>query len=192
MWPYSIVDCEIIDSISQSINKVLAIKNATMSVKSIFSNSTMLLGLVLFGLASCSNSDEDTVAFFIEAELQVYFDRFEVEAAQRGLIIDLQSAQVSGEISEIADPGVAGQCTSNSDEPNLVTIDKSTWNSLRDLEKEYLVFHELGHCYLNRGHFDEVQANGTCESMMQSGTINCRKNYNSLTRAAYLDELFGY
>jgi hypothetical protein len=53
-----------------------------------------------------------------------------------------------------------------------------------------VVFHELGHCYLGRGHSEETHPNGVCKSIMRSGNGGCFDNYNSTTREAYLDELF--
>ena len=149
-----------------------------------------LLCLSFLSLTNCSKSEEGNTVLFVENELQLYFDRFEAEAAERGMEINLSNAQIEGYIDDIETPSVAGQCTSNSDEPNRITIDEALWNRFSDLEKEYLIFHELGHCYLGRGHRDDINADGSCASMMQSGTISCRKNYNTRTRTDYLDELF--
>ncbi len=97
-------------------------------------------------MTNCSESDDDTTTvLFIENELQPYFDRFEAEGIERGREIDLSSARLEGYIEDIDTPNVAGQCTSNSDEPNRITIDATIWNRSSDLQKEYLIFHELGH-----------------------------------------------
>ncbi|MEM9819508.1 MAG: putative metallopeptidase [Bacteroidota bacterium] len=138
-------------------------------------------------LQGCSDAETDA---FVDSDLQEYFERFEVEAASRGIVIDLTAAEIEGYIDNIANPNVAGQCTHNSHQPDRVTIDQNYWSRYSDLEKEFLVFHELGHCYLDRGHLDAVYLNGTCVSMMNSGTVPCRSNYNVRTRADYLDELF--
>ena len=53
-----------------------------------------------------------------------------------------------------------------------------------------IVFHELGHCYLTRGHKDERKNNGTCASIMRSGKAACMDFYTSDNRKEYLDELF--
>ena len=71
-----------------------------------------------------------------------------------------------------------------------ILLDSQFWRRASEMEKEFLVFHELGHCYLGRSHLDEVAQNGNCQSMMNSGMGNCRINYNSQTRNEYLDELF--
>ncbi len=127
----------------------------------------------------------------VDAELWSYYSNFEKEAAARGLDIDLFVANITGEISEINEEHVAGRCTFSSASPNAITIDKSFWDRSSPLFREFVVFHELGHCFLGRGHEEGVNANGTCKSIMRSGVEDCRDNYRSTTRAAYLDELFG-
>ena len=126
----------------------------------------------------------------VEEALWIYFDRFEEEAQKRGLSINLRASNISGEIIDLGDEDVAGQCTYNSHLPNHVSIDLSFWNEAPDLYKEFVVFHELGHCELARDHRDEATENGICVSLMRSGLGDCRDNYNTITRAAYLDELF--
>jgi len=57
------------------------------------------------------------------------------------------------------------------------------------MQKERLVFHELGHCVLNRSHLETVGTDGHCLSIMNSAQ-RCSDNYNAQTREKYLDELF--
>jgi len=52
---------------------------------------------------------------------------------------------------EASDSHIKGKCIETS-EGNAVVIDRSYWNTLSDTSKEILVFHELGHCLLNRTH----------------------------------------
>jgi len=71
-------------------------------------------------------------------------------------------------------------------------IDKAFFNQTSELLKEMVIFHELGHCVLFRGHREATYSNGTCASIMRSGVEGCRDNYRASTRAAYLDELFAF
>jgi len=119
-----------------------------------------------------------------------YFERFENEAAERGVNINLNAEGITGEIMEIAQDRVAGSCSFRSHAPNHITIDLGFWNEASDLFKEFVIFHELGHCSLFRGHREDSHANGTCVSIMRSGIEDCKDNYRLATRAAYLDELF--
>ncbi|MEZ5042156.1 MAG: hypothetical protein R2828_19825 [Saprospiraceae bacterium] len=136
--------------------------------------------------------EEEVIAAYpgVEEALWVYFDRFEKEGVLRGLEIDLREAAVTGLIKEIEEDGVAGQCSYGSHQSNHVAIDKQFWDQASDLLREFVVFHELGHCNLGRDHREAAKADGTCESIMASGVGDCRDNYKSITREAYLDELF--
>ncbi len=127
----------------------------------------------------------------VDPALWSYFSNFEAEAATRGLDIDLYLANITGEIAEIEEEHVAGRCTFSSAAPNAVTIDKTFWDRSSVLFREFVVFHELGHCFLGRGHEERTNADGTCSSIMRSGIEDCRDNYRTTTREAYLDELFG-
>lgn len=120
-----------------------------------------------------------------------YFQRFEEAALERGYSIDLNSQNVSAEIMEISEDGVAGSCTYGSHTPGHIVIDQTFWNQASDLFKEMVIFHELGHCSLFRGHSEATYPNGTCQSIMRSGVGDCRDNYRLSTRDTYLDELFG-
>ena len=127
----------------------------------------------------------------VDPELWSYFSNFEEEAAVRGLDIDLFLSKITGEIVEIDEEHVAGRCTFSSVAPNAITIDKTFWDRSSQLFREFVVFHELGHCFLGRGHEEGTNANGTCVSIMRSGLEDCRDNYRTSTRTVYLDELFG-
>ena len=94
-------------------------------------------------------------------------------------------------IEEIDEQHVAGQCSyGRFRNPRLVTIDASFWRRSSDRFKEFIVFHELGHCYLNRGHLESAFSNGVCVSIMRSGVGDCFDNYHVNTREYYINELF--
>lgn len=148
---------------------------------------SLLTGLLLV-IGSCAKDEEPQ--YLVDEPLQDYFDRFQVEAAQRGIVIDYDALMVSGDIRVINTPNVIGQCGHTEKEPNVVIIDKFYWDDADDLEREFLVFHELGHCAIFRGHIDDSDGQGDCISIMTSGTGICRINYTTSTRTALLDELF--
>lgn len=126
----------------------------------------------------------------VDVSLQDYFDRFEAEGKARGYDIDLDVANITGFIEEIDEEHVAGQCSYGGGHPSEIVIDAAFWNVASDLLKEMVVFHELGHCYLYRGHEEGVFSNGTCQSIMRSGVEDCRDNFTLETRSYYIDELF--
>ena len=127
----------------------------------------------------------------VDEELHPFFEEFEYQAALRGLVVDLTMANIIGKLENLPEEHVAGQCTYGTAIDAEITIDQTFWNDFPQyLIREMVVFHELGHCYLSLGHKEGVHPNGTCLSIMRSGLEDCRDNYNSQTRASYLDELF--
>jgi len=146
----------------------------------------LVLSTALF---SCS-SDEFNNYNNTDSELWDYYSEFEVEAQKRGVTIDLNSLDLESSISEISENGVAGTCQYHSENPNRIRIDKTFWNGASELLREMVVFHELGHCVLYRGHFENFNEDGICLSIMNSGLADCRVHYSESNRDLYLDELF--
>ena len=124
------------------------------------------------------------------AALQIYFDRFELAAAERGLAIDVAGEGITAEFQDIPDDGVAGTCTYGSHTPGHIVIDQGFWLRANAAFREMIVFHELGHCVLFQGHREGTHPNGTCQSIMRSGLDGCIDNYRPATREFYLDERF--
>ncbi|MEL6925692.1 MAG: putative metallopeptidase [Bacteroidota bacterium] len=151
----------------------------------------ILFTLLLFIACSKENSENLTeVELYVDERIQPYFDLFEQEGLARDVEVSLEGARVEGYIEAIEENNVLGQCQYSATSPRRVIIDEQFWAQATDLQKEFVIFHELGHCYLNRSHDDTRSNNGTCSSMMQSGTTRCRFSYTNNSRDAYLDELF--
>lgn len=150
--------------------------------------------LMAFSFQSCEKEtlimEADKEYPGVDAELWMYFQRFEQAAAERGVHIDLVAKGITGSIEDIEVENVVGMCNHNAQTPNHVTIDEAFWMRSSTLRKELIVFHELGHCYMNLGHRDEVHADGRCKSIMRSGMGGCMDMYTSDSRAEYQDELF--
>lgn len=167
---------------------------ARPSILTLFSFACLLL-------VSACQEDEEVIEDIVpeeigypgvDEELWTYFDQFEEEAFARGIEIDLRAANITAQIQEIDEHRVLGQCNYafRRFSPNRVTIDEAFWNRSSNRGREFVVFHELGHCYLNRAHREDTDRLGSCLSIMRSGTGNCRDNYSQVTRSRYLDELF--
>lgn len=137
--------------------------------------------------SSCSKESESKI---IETELQSYFDTFVLEASLYNLEIDLSSIDIGAYVKNIETNGTVGQCITYSDGSKDIVIDVNNWDKINDEEKEYIVFHELGHCILERSHINEEDENGFCTSIMQSGEGICLNRYDSANRDQLLEELF--
>ena len=126
----------------------------------------------------------------VEPELWSYFEKFENEASERGMLVDLSAAGITGTIEKIHAHGTVGLCNHRLDQPNHVIIDKDFWASASENSKEMIIFHELGHCYLERGHNDDKKSDGTCASIMRSGRGGCIDFYTKSNKNDYLNELY--
>lgn len=152
---------------------------------------TRVLPLLAFCLliSACTNKEDGVV---VDEELVPFYESFAEEAAKRGVIFDNAQEQIEGYIQSIPDEGVLGACRRNEDneESPQIFLDRPYWKTATTLEKEYVMFHELGHCFLKLGHDDSVDSIGDCNSIMASGLSGCRVNYNPTSREELLDELF--
>ncbi len=138
-------------------------------------------------LSACTDESDDII---IDAELQEYFDQFAEEGKARGVTVDYNLVLISARVTNINDRFVAGTCARDSDDVNDIEISRAFWNRVDEFQREYVMFHELGHCYLNREHLETQHSDGTCVSIMASGTGSCSTDYSIETRREYLDELF--
>lgn len=152
-----------------------------------FSFLAILLCLVLI---SCDNQPD----FIIDPELQPYFDRFKEEAAARNVVIDFTNPMIEAEIVQIVNDGVLGQCVRQEGKNNLIHIQEDYWNSdtITDLDREFVIFHELGHCTLGKNHLNNADNDGNCTSIMYDGNSSqCVLDYNIDNREEMLDQFFG-
>jgi len=146
---------------------------------------------------ACSGKTEHIVA--IDPELREYVDQFIEEGRKRGYEIAevYLDAQLVDTIMMDLEGRICGYGRWGSRRAQLVEIvdNHRCWQSRSRLEKENLVFHELGHALLNRGHDNEALPNNiTQHSIMCSRVCS---NFLVIPeegpmREYYLDELFDY
>lgn len=135
-------------------------------------------------------SESTEVNANIPVTLNPYFITFKEKAAEHNIIVDYEAANVTAEIQLINKDSVAGTCSTNGHNHRHIVIDQSFWNSASHLMREMVVFHELGHCVLGRGHREDSFSNGICRSIMRSGLGDCRDAYISENRDYFITELF--
>lgn len=146
-------------------------------------------------LCSCNKREaaslQPTIYEGVTPELWYFFLKFEVEAKKRGQVIDLRILNIKGKIEKIHATGIVGLCSHSATRDKEVIIDENFWNRSSDYEREAIIFHELGHCALERGHEDATLDNGMCKSLMRSGFSPCLTFYRKGSQQDYyLDELF--
>lgn len=91
-----------------------------------------------------------------------------------------------GKADYFLNTNVAGWCVRTS--PLQIMIDKEYFDMSTNYEKEELIFHELGHCILNKDHDESKDSNRRPKSIMYPVTITdsiYREN-----RTEYINELF--
>lgn len=79
--------------------------------------------------------------------------------------------------------------TADWSQPDIIVL-KSWWDSAGDLDKEEVMFHEMGHCLLKQQHRDGMTNKGYKLSIMHR--IHMGAAYYEPVRKYYLDELFEY
>ena len=148
-----------------------------------------LAALALLLVPMFFTSCEDIVE--TDEELLPFFDMFAEEGAERGFLVDYEAARIEGEIQNISTANVLGQCFRNEDKPRKVIVDRDYWEEANEMEKQFLIFHELGHCFLDRNHLDQTfQGTNICISIMHSTPQACDFELTEENREEYLDELF--
>ncbi len=147
-----------------------------------------LFTLCLFLFIACEKAPIEPITYpDVTAELCPYFQQFEEEAAKRNIVADLKLAGIKGKLVNIS-KGYVGLCSTHAEKE--IRIDNHFWERSSDLSRELIVFHELGHCFLDRRHNNQKTVDGTCASMMRNGLGGCVDFYTEKTRTQLLDELF--
>ncbi len=141
----------------------------------------LTVSFVLIALQSCRKPEETN------NEFEEYIDAFLEEGNQRGLNLHRDNISVSIGFHE-SHSIYAGTCQPWRGE---IKINKDFWERATPEIKKWLIFHELGHCVLNREHKNECTAGRESMSWMLGGDENCNINlYSQIWENFYLDELF--
>ncbi len=156
----------------------------------------LLISAIVISLSACEKEEkllvDDSIVSYagIDADFHSYVQRFIAEGAKRGFTIDLASRNITIQFTEIDEQNVAGMCSYDGQFHNDITIDATFWKTSSELMKEFILFHELGHCYLYRAHRNDAFQNGICISMMRGADPGCYDAYTLNNRDYFIDELF--
>jgi len=148
------------------------------------------LTLIIASYFSCSENDSEYTAAetTYHPDFLPYIDHFIAKAELRELEFNRNQFFISygGSIPDDA----VGYCFGTN-----VAIDKSYWDSADECLREFLVFHEFGHCLLAKAH-NNTTINNQWSSLMHgkgdgfpNSTIDKFKFYGHY-KDYYLDELF--
>lgn len=171
--------------------------------KSSIPKNHLIIAIILLALTACDkdelpisalNENISSIYQGVDVEFNSYVDDFIIEAEKRGIVVEIEGRNITIQFTDIkqgSNPNVVGLCTYDNHNLNDITIDRNYWNSASKLEREFVLFHELGHCYLKRAHRNDTFSNGICRSIMRGGAeLTCLDAYNQQNREYYIDELF--
>lgn len=138
--------------------------------------------IITLTLASCNLVDLNVNSGYIDPELKPYVDSFVEEAAKRGISVNTDKLKISFK-------NLNGKNGTTFLPTNTVHIDGSSSGWIN--EPERVVFHELGHLYLNLDHDNSKigEAQTYFKSIMASEGGPAYRNY-PYKRPYYVDELF--
>lgn len=152
--------------------------------------STLLLSISLLTCCGKAESIKGQAHYSqqaLDAGIKAYVDRY-LEEKGSGLKYDIEFS-----MADIGDDSVAAYCeTSDYDDsaPRKIVFDISYWNRISNwVSYNYttsLVFHELGHCDLDRDHIETAER-GVPKSIMHPMNFG----FSSFEYRFYVDELFG-
>ncbi len=130
--------------------------------------------------------------YLVDPVFEPYVQEFIAEGAKRGQTIDFSDSGLIVEFSDGSVQTASGFCYVGE---HHVVIDKSEWTSLSEDVRGFLLFHELGHCELDRGHKNEKFSNDVWQSIMRGSPLQGTEvwipiPFFGFRKDYFIDELF--
>lgn len=108
----------------------------------------------LLGLIGCGKEPGNPGEVNIDPTFSAYVQKFKDEGESYGLTITIANIFIHfGDASQ--PPNQPGRCDKK-DEFKEVIINKEHWKFYDEFDKQIVIYHELGHCILNRRHRDDI------------------------------------
>lgn len=160
-----------------------------------------LFGLILI-FQNCRRDSEfgaEPGVIDVDPAFESFVQEFTEEGTKRGEVIDFSETGLIVEFSDGAAEvnggtgNTIGFCVRGG---YHIVIDKTDWTAASEISRNFLLFHELGHCALSRGHKNNRFTNSdTWESIMRGSPIEDAEliipvPYFGFRKEYYNDELF--
>lgn len=152
---------------------------------------------ILLAICFFAGCQDDYTNYKVDsAVLQKYLQSYLSEARERGVILD---PKTTGLILSFGDCEGSAAGTTFYENPIRIVIDKSYWDNCSnyadgDYLHEEVIFHELTHALLYRGHDNSILPDGEWKSIMRGGTLPKGRinniSFRGMRRNYYVDELF--
>jgi hypothetical protein len=126
-------------------------------------------------------------------QFQPYIEKFEFHGRREFNDPKFKVGDIPINFGDTTNPDYDGVCLVYSDETKEIIIRKSWWDRAHPLQREMMVFHELGHCRLGRTHEEETVPVGErpLKVSLMNPVIPDSTTYES-AREGYISELFTY
>jgi hypothetical protein len=149
--------------------------------------SRMSLISLALGLSSCAQAPATphTQQVSIQSDFSTYVDSFVADSVIQNHPVVIQDLVITM-VPELQ-AGVGGLCTTGTNITPTIQIAKIYWDDIDSEGKEELLFHEMGHCVLNRVH-DWTVNNQVPVSIMSPAFFGSALYVPN--KAQYLYELF--
>lgn len=120
-----------------------------------------------------------------------YITKFETDAKAR-YGTDFSVGDIPINFGDTGNDGYDGVCISYSDGTKEIIIEKDWWEDRGETSREMMIYHELGHCRLDRDHDDETIETDDHKIVKMSlmNSILPGPNHYILYKDGYLEELF--
>jgi hypothetical protein len=122
----------------------------------------------------------------IDPAFTEYVTRFESSARDQGKAITVTNSIRFGIVD--SHDGVQAVC-----DAGVITVDRNAWNGSVDLDREEIIFHELGHCTLGRQHLNDTEWDASLFYSVATSIMNLSRvdlSAYSVNRSEYIKELF--
>lgn len=161
---------------------------------------TLLLLLAVLSCQPRPQAEPEPKQYSVPTDVEPYVQAFREIAQQRGQVIPADNLIV--QFGNTQGQDACGQCNRDAGKTPRITIktDELCWKNASQQEREALIFHELGHCWLNRDHRPDRFPNKIYVSLMNADDVGiyatCRYPIGEDVcdkrprRLYYLDELF--
>lgn len=141
------------------------------------------LSTILSVLVSCGSVETINQRTYINPDLKPYYKAFIRDYKLKSSKIDIDFGFLPQD--------VAGNCRVSfrgKEFKRKITVDKAHWLSYNSYQKKWLMYHELGHCLLFRGHeSDFLENHPECPKSIMLSYVDarCFKRFHKF----YLNEL---
>ncbi|MEM1327498.1 MAG: hypothetical protein AAGI23_16170 [Bacteroidota bacterium] len=157
--------------------------------------SSLLCCLLSFFLLACEE-EFFTPQVNVDPEFQPYLDTYIAEATKRRVEVPIEEKGLTL-VFDDTPSGANGVCYGVREgitSEHRIHISQSNWKDMSEAYREFLIFHEMGHCYEYRRHTSDTLSNRDWKSMMRGRSpigFGYRSiNYTGTRREYYVDELF--